>query len=234
MPRALQTQLAQLQAAGAQWVINTGRTLDDLHLGLGRAQLSVQPDYVVVVEREVFHCVNGGYEPFTEWNAACARTQAALFARIAARLPELFDWIHLHYDANVFEDEWSPFCLIARDNQDADGIQEHVDLFFADEPHLTFVRNDIYGRLSHSDFTKGTALSELARQLSIPREGIFVAGDHWNDLSMLQPDRAEWIVAPANAVDAVRAHMESINGFIAHSPCGEGVLEGLEWALQPT
>tara|TARA_B100001939_G_scaffold342143_1_gene352854 strand:- start:1040 stop:1843 length:804 start_codon:yes stop_codon:yes gene_type:complete len=231
VPHALQTKLAQLQAQGATWVINTGRTLDDLRLGIDHAKLTVHPDYVVVVEREIFRCVEHGYEPLTEWNDRCTRMQSALFASIADRLPELFDWVNLHFSANVYEDEWSPFCLIARNNRDADAIQEYVDAFFVGDSQLTFVRNDIYGRLSHTDFTKGTALTELARQLGIPREGIFVAGDHWNDLSMLQPERAEWLVSPANSISEVLTHMERIDGFIAPSECGDGVLEGLEWAL---
>ena len=37
VPHALQTKLAQLQAQGATWVINTGRTLDDLRLGIDHA-----------------------------------------------------------------------------------------------------------------------------------------------------------------------------------------------------
>jgi len=234
VPQALQTKLAQLQAQGATWVINTGRTLNDLRLGIDNAELTVHPDYVVVVEREIFRCVEHGYEPLTDWNDRCTRTQAALFALIAERLPELFDWVNLNFNANVYEDEWSPFCLIARNNTDADAIQEYVNAFFADDQQLTFVRNDIYGRLSHTDFTKGTALTELAQTLDVPREGIFVAGDHLNDLSMLQPDRAEWLVSPANSISEVIAHMERIDGFIASSECGEGVLEGLEWALQKT
>ena len=185
----------------------------------------------MVVEREIFRCVKHGYEPLTDWNARCTRTQSALFASIADRLPELFDWVNLHFSANVYEDEWSPFCLIARNNRDADAIQEYVDAFFAGDSQMTFVRNDIYGRLSHTDFTKGTALAELARQLDIPRGGIFVAGDHWNDLSMLQPELAEWLVSPSNSISEVLTHMERIDGFIAPSECGEGVLEGLEWAL---
>ena len=38
VPYALQTKLAQLQAQGATWVINTGRTLDDLRLGIDHAE----------------------------------------------------------------------------------------------------------------------------------------------------------------------------------------------------
>ena len=230
VPYALQTKLAQLQAQGATWVINTGRTLDDLRLGIDHAKLTVHPDYVVVVERNL-PMRGSQLRTIDRLERCCTRTQSALFASIADRLPELFDWVNLHFSANVFKDEWSPFCLIARNNRDADAIQEYVDAFFAGDSQLTFVRNDIYGRLSHTDFTKGTALAELARQLDIPRGGIFVAGDHWNDLSMLQPELAEWLVSPSNSVSEVLTHMERIDGFIAPSECGEGVLEGLEWAL---
>ena len=84
VPHALQSKLAQLQAQGATWVINTGRTLDDLRLGIDQAELTVHPDYVVVVEREIFRCVKHGYEPLTDWNARCTRTQSALPEKTAA------------------------------------------------------------------------------------------------------------------------------------------------------
>ena len=93
------------------------------------------------------------------------------------------------------------------------------------------MRNDVYARLSHTEYTKGTALKEVARLLNIPCEGILAAGDHWNDMSMLQPDCAQWVVAPANAITEVAEYVKSINGFLANSDSGLGVLEGLEWAL---
>ena len=232
VPEALQNQLGSLQKAGAVWVINTGRTLEDLRFGLARADLSVHPDYVVVVEREIYRCNEDRFESLTDWNERCAVTQAGLFAGVADRLPDLFDWVNLHFNASVYEDAWSPFCLIARNNADADAIQAHVNTVFADVPELTFVRNDVYGRLSHTAFTKGTALSELARRLQIPTENILAAGDHWNDLSMLHPDHARWIIAPANAIPEVADHIETVEGYLAKSECGDGVFEGINWALE--
>ena len=111
-------------------------------------------------------------------------------------------------------------------------IQQFVEKQISNEPLLTFVRNDIYARLSHIEYTKGTALNEVARLLNIPCEGILAAGDHWNDISMLQPNCAQWIVAPANAITKVAQHVKSIDGFLANSDSGQGVLEGLEWALK--
>ena len=232
VPEALQRKLKELQADGTQWVINTGRTLEDLQHGLDLADLSVHPDYVVVVEREIHRWDGGKFQPHSEWNERCAATQAALFAQITDRLPEIFDWVNLHFTASVYEDEWSPFCLIAHNNADADEIQQFVEKQISNEPLLTFVRNDVYARLSHIEYTKGTALNEVARLLNIPCEGILAAGDHWNDISMLQPNCAQWIVAPANAITKVAQHVKSIDGFLANSDSGQGVLEGLEWALK--
>jgi len=231
VPIALQAKLRELQDKGVKWIINTGRTLEDLQYGLDKADLSVHPDYVVVVEREIYRYEGDEFIPHSKWNKRCAAAQAALFAHISDRLPEIFEWVNLHFTASVYEDQWSPFCLIARNNPDADEIQEYVEKKLADEPLLSFVRNDVYARLSHIEYTKGTALKEVTRLLNIPSEGVLVAGDHWNDISMLQPECAQWVVAPANAIPEVAQYVSSINGFIAQSNCGLGVLEGLEWAL---
>jgi len=231
VPIALQEKIRKLQENGIKWIINTGRTLEDILYGMKAAELTVRPNYIVVVEREIYQDKNGEYQPHSKWNERCAAAQSALFAHISGRLPEIFEWVNLHFTASVYEDQWSPFCLIAGNNSDADAIQEFVEKKFADEPLLSFVRNDVYARLSHAEYTKGTALKEVARLLNIPCEGILTAGDHWNDISMLQPECAQWVVAPANAIPEVAEYVRSINGFIAPSDCGLGVLEGLEWAL---
>ena len=130
VPIALQEKLAQLQAEGATWLINTGRELADLCDGLAQADLSVHPDYVVAVEREIFRCAGDEFIPLTDWNEQCAATQNAIFEKNHARLPELFEWVNEHFDAQVYEDQWSPFCLIARNNADADVIQKRVNDHF--------------------------------------------------------------------------------------------------------
>ena len=68
VPVALQEKIGELQVAGTRWIINTGRTLEDLQSGLEEAKLTVHPDYVVVVEREIYQCVNGDYKPHSQWN----------------------------------------------------------------------------------------------------------------------------------------------------------------------
>src|SRR5947207_8002823 len=75
---ALQRLIGRLQEAGTWWVINTGRDLSSLLETLARARLSVRPDYLVVVEREIYVRDKAQYVGCEDWNRACAQPHAAL------------------------------------------------------------------------------------------------------------------------------------------------------------
>jgi hydroxymethylpyrimidine pyrophosphatase-like HAD family hydrolase len=232
VPHDLQELIADLQRQGAKWVINTGRDLTSVMEGIARARLSIRPDYLVVVEREI-HLLDGlHYIPCGGWNDACASDHAGLFARIRPDVPDLFSWVEKHYPANVYEDPWSPFCLIARCNEDADAIMQFLQEYATGVPELTVVRNDVYARFSHTKYNKGTALAEIARQLGIGREHVFAAGDHLNDLPMLSTQFAQCLVAPDNAVPEVKELVRGQKGYVSHQPWGHGVARGLEHYLQ--
>ncbi|MSU40726.1 MAG: HAD family phosphatase [Pedosphaera sp.] len=234
VPVALQERLGQLQAAGVHWVINTGRDLPSLMGGLARVSLLVRPDYVVTVEREIHQAHptrQGVFVPHTAWNARCTAAHQQLFATIHARLPALREWICDQYEAGLYEDEFSPFCLTAKTNADADAIERETNARFADVPELSFVRNDVYGRLAHRDFNKGSALAEVARLCAVSQRECLAAGDHFNDLPMLEQRFAHWLVAPGNAIAEVKEQVRRQQGFVSTQPCGHGVLEGLDWAL---
>jgi hydroxymethylpyrimidine pyrophosphatase-like HAD family hydrolase len=232
VPLGLQQLLASLQARGARWVINTGRDMSNLMESLVRARLGVMPDYLVLVEREIHVREGAHYVPLVEWNQSCTRAHASLFSRVKGDIPRLVAWIHARYEATVYEDAFSPFCLIAGDNGDADEIVAYLDEYCRAVPDLTVVRNDVYARFSHAGFSKGTALSELARRLSIPPERVFAAGDHWNDLPMLRRERAGYLVAPANAIEPVKEAVRLQGGYVSNEICGSGVLDGIEHYLR--
>ena len=99
-------------------------------------------------------------------------------------------------------------------------------------PQLAVVRNDVYARFSHASYNKGTALAEIARQLGVSRDETFAAGDHLNDLPMLCGTYARCVVAPDNAVPAVKEIVRQQNGYISHQPWGHGVARGLEFYLE--
>ena len=94
------------------------------------------------------------------------------------------------------------------------------------------VRNDVYARFSHKAYNKGTALAEIGRRLGIGPDHIIAAGDHLNDLPMLSQEYARWLVAPVNAISAVKEAVLRQNGYVSEKQWGHGVAHGVRRVLQ--
>lgn len=232
VPEELVSLIAALQARGTKWVINTGRDMSSLMEALARARVPVQPDFLVLVEREIFIHDGVRYAPHASWNGTCERDHEELFARIRPEVPGLMAWVNARFRATVYADPFSPFCLIAGNNGDADAIHAHLESYCAGIPNLAVVRNDVYARFSHAAYNKGTALAELSRLTGAKAAEVFAAGDHLNDLPMLSKEYAGCLVSPANAIPAVKAAVRRQNGFVSRLPCGNGVVEGLKHYLR--
>jgi len=140
-------------------------------------------------------------------------------------------WINARFHARIYVDAFSPFCLIAGNNGDADVIHAYLTEYSLGVPQLTVVRNDVYARFSHEAYNKGTALAELTRRLGYHRDQVFAAGDHLNDLPMLSSLHARWLATPSNAVDAVKQAVRQQNGFVSQLSHGNGVAEAIKYYL---
>jgi HAD superfamily hydrolase (TIGR01484 family) len=231
IPLALLQLLADLQGRGAKWVINTGREMSSLMETLARANISLEPDYLVLVEREIHVHENSQYMGLEEWNAACTRVHAELFAKVQPRLTNVIKRINERFHTSFYEDAYSPLCLIARDNDQMDGIHLILDEFCSTIPDLTVVRNDVYARFSHRAFNKGSALGEIARRLGIAPDAIFAIGDHLNDLPMLSVKYAGYLAAPANAVPLVKTKVRTEGGYVSARENGNGVADAIKYYL---
>jgi hydroxymethylpyrimidine pyrophosphatase-like HAD family hydrolase len=228
----LQTLIGDLQRRGVKWAINTGRDMDSLMEALAQAELAIQPDFLVLVEREI-HLYNGsGYVGLDAWNDQCARSHEALFDRVRLDLPQLCTWISARFNATIYEDPYSPFCLIAGNSGDAESIHAYLDDYCRGIPHLSVMRNDVYARFCHDAYNKGTALAELTRRLGLGPAQVFAAGDHLNDLPMLSSQYARWLAAPRNAIDSVKTAVQNQTGYVSQLPHGHGVAEALIFHLQ--
>src|ERR1039458_9713530 len=97
IPESLQTLIGDLQSRGAKWVINTGRDMSSLMEALARAKISVEPDYLVLVEREIYCHADSQYLAFEDWNAACTHAHSEVFARVRADLPRIVAWISARF-----------------------------------------------------------------------------------------------------------------------------------------
>jgi len=222
--------IAQLQKRGAAWAINTGRSVDLLESGLADLDFPIHPDFILTSERDIFRpSSNGGakWEPFGDWNERVARKHAELFHSAEAVLAEVVDFVTQKTKARLLYHSAGLEGLVAENEEELDRVTEFVDRARAKQPKFHYQRNTVYLRFCHADYHKGAALAELSRLLAIPRDQIFAAGDHHNDISMLDGRFAAYPACPANAIPEVKAAVHSAGGYVAMKNHGAGVHEAL-------
>lgn len=220
------------QQKGMKWAISTGRDTQEVLSTLEYYHICARPDFLSVVERKLYERQGDKYISMEPWNTTCMEVHDKLYCRIAPLLPEIEDWIIKNYSRSmIYKDNYSPLCIIAHNNPEADVVLEHVQNHFAHIPELSIVRNDVYARLAHKDYHKGATLLELERYTGITPAETCVAGDHYNDLSMLRKEIAHNIITPDSAIQPVKEHVQREGGYIAKLPFGDGIVEGMEHFL---
>ncbi|MEY2537875.1 MAG: hypothetical protein QOG67_1615 [Verrucomicrobiota bacterium] len=225
--------IGQLQRDGAVWAINTGRSVDLLESGLVDFAFPFQPDFILTSERDVFRPGANGqrWEAFGEWNERCARDHQELFSASESVLAEVIDFVNQKTKARVIYEPGGPAGLIAASEEEMNRVTEFIDQARARQPKFHYQRNTVYLRFCHADYHKGAALAELGRLIDIPRENIFAAGDHHNDISMLDGRFAAMPACPANAIDEVKDAVRNAGGYVAQREQGAGVHEALRHFL---
>ncbi len=218
-----------LQDAGAIWAINTGRSVDLLESGLADFSFPIRPDFILTTERDVFRPGQNGdkWEPFGDWNERCAHDHAELFSSAQSVLAEVIDFVMQKTKARLIYHSEGLEGLVAENDEEMERITEFIEQARAEHPNLDYQRNTVYLRFCHADYHKGSALAELARLIEVPRENIFAAGDHHNDISMLDGQVAAMPSCPANAIEEVKSAVRAAGGYVAEKQHGAGVHEAL-------
>jgi HAD superfamily hydrolase (TIGR01484 family) len=221
--------IGQLQATGVLWAINTGRSLELLESGLTDFAFPIHPDFILTSERDIFRpSSNGGdWEPFGDWNERVARKHAELFTSAEAVLAEVVDFVTQKTKARLLYHSTGLEGLVAENEEELDRVTRFIDRAREKQPKFHYQRNTVYLRFCHFDYHKGAALAELSRLIDIPREHIFAAGDHHNDISMLDGRFARYPACPANAIPEVKDAVKSAGGYVAAKNHGAGVHEAL-------
>src|SRR5437016_8531184 len=225
--------IRELQDAGAIWAINSGRSVDMLESGLADCSYPIRPDFIITEERDVFRPGQNGdkWETFGDWNERCAREHRELFSSASGVLAEVIDFVTQKTQARVIYEPDGPAGLIANSEEEMNLVTEFIEQARARHPKLDYQRNTVYLRFCHADYHKGAALAELARLIEVPRENIFTAGDHHNDISMLDGTLAAMPSYTAHAIDQVKAAVRNAGGYVAKREYGAGVREALEFFL---
>jgi len=221
--------IGQLQANGVLWAINTGRSVDLLESGLVDLAFPIHPDFILTSERDIFRPSSnrGKWEPFGDWNERVARKHAELFHSAESVLAEVVDFVTQKTRARLLYHSAGLEGLIAESEEELDRVTKFIDRAREKQPQFHYQRNTVYLRFCHADYHKGAALAELSRLLEIPRDYIFAAGDHHNDISMLDGRFAQYPACPSNAIAEVKDAVRTAGGYVASKPCGAGVHEAL-------
>ncbi len=225
--------IRKLQDRGAIWAINTGRSVDLLESGLTDFGFPIRPDFILTSERDVFRPGKNGdpWEAYGDWNERCAREHRELFSSASSVLAEIVDFVNQKTKARIIYEPEGPAGLITTTEEEMDRVTEFIEKARSKNPKFNYQRNTVWLRFCHADYHKGAALAELARLVDVPRENIFAAGDHHNDVSMLDGRVAGMAACPANAIPEVKHAVRSAGGYIAKAEHGSGVHEALQYFL---
>jgi HAD superfamily hydrolase (TIGR01484 family) len=223
--------IRDLQNAGTIWAINSGRSVDLLESGLASFEIPIRPDFILTTERDVFRPGRNGdnWEPFGDWNDRCARDHAELFSSAQPVLAEVIDFVTQETKARLIYDSDRLEGLAAENEEEMEQIAKFIEEARAGHPKFDYQRNGIYLRFCHTDYHKGAALAELARLIGVSRDNIFAAGDHHNDISMLNGKVAAMPSCPANAIPEVQTAVRNAGGYVAEREHGAGVHEALRY-----
>lgn len=220
----------QLRSEGVIWAINTGRALFHILDGLDEYKFPIRPDYVLTAEREVYRQTSdgAGWEDFGDWNERTNRAHEELFKKAESLLKEIKLFISKETQARSIDDR-SGLGVVASNEQELERIIGFIDSIRAEVPEFYYQRNSVYLRYCHADYSKGSALGELARLLGLSRDQIFAAGDHYNDIPMLNGRYAQWVCCPSNSARLVKETVLQAGGYVARSDASQGVVEALEY-----
>lgn len=223
----LMSLFAELQSRGVRWAVNTGRDLPLALEGLDQFGFGIRPDFLLTAERDIFHPLDGEWVPFGSWNRKCSLDHDELFSRSGGLLEDIERFLRTQVRAEAIWEGQRMVGLAAGSERDMDLTCRFLERERRRVPGFAFMRNTLYVRFCHEAYNKGTALSELGRLIDVGPNQIFAAGDHYNDLPMLDGVHARWVCCPANAVTAVKQAVTSAGGHVASSLCSAGVVEAL-------
>lgn len=218
--------LVEHKKSGGLWAVNTGRSLCHAIEGVEKFEPPVQPDFLLTNEREIFHRTpDGRWVPEQAWNETCYKRHEDLFARSAGLFKHIRDLARVNPGISLSEENGQPAGVITSDEEMMDKFVSALDVSRRKVPNFSYQRNTIYLRFAHSDYHKGSALGELCRILRISESEVLAAGDHFNDIPMLDGRYASHPCCPSNAIPEVRATVLASGGHLASKPAAEGVAE---------
>ncbi len=220
-----------LREKGVFWAVNTGRVVWHIAEGLEEFGFPFQPDFILTSERHIYRPAKNGtdWEDFGSWNVRCEEDHRVLYSEARSVFDAISSFVEKKTKAQmIFEDDM-PMGLVTSSEEEMDHVCKFIEKARRGAPKFHYQRNTQYLRFCHADYSKGTALGELARLIGVERDEIFAAGDHFNDIPMLDGQHARWVACPSNSADAVKETVLAADGYVAQGSCSQGIVEALRY-----
>ncbi|MEI6073306.1 MAG: HAD hydrolase family protein [Verrucomicrobiae bacterium] len=218
--------LTRHRSAGGVWALNTGRSLEHAVEGLAIFSAPVAPDFLLTSEREIFsRNDDGSWTPHAEWNDLCTERHDALFLSAAPVIRTICSFAERSPDVTVIEEGGRPAGLVTSSEAVMDEVAAFIERESIEHPDFSYQRNTVYLRFCHRDYHKGSSLGEVCRMLQIDRAAVLAAGDHFNDIPMLDGRYAAFPCCPSNAIPEVKRTVRAAGGHVAALPAADGIAE---------
>ena len=221
------------QTHQAYWGINTGRSLMQTVQGLAEALFPFLPDFIIAREREIYTPNNfGRWVPVSQWNTRCDKEHHKLFRKHRRLMKRMQQWVESETAAVWGLQSGEPAGIVASTATEMDWILQYLNQELENTPLLSYQRNGIYLRFSHSHYHKGSAMAEVARLCGLNASRTYAIGDGHNDLDMLDVSVASLLACPQNACDEVKTRILDCGGYIAQGIASRGAIESLKVLIQ--
>jgi HAD superfamily hydrolase (TIGR01484 family) len=209
------------------WVVCTGRSLRSFNsVFLPMRTFGIVPDYVIARHAYIYEKIRVGYKPHWLWNIQVLHLQGQDMWRVRRAIPRLRRAVLSRNPfARVVFQNAMRICFKFDDDGAANFGAEIIHREAKPYKHL-----QVFHHLREVDvrtvpFTKGLAVTELARHLGVPPGQILVVGDGHNDISMMEMHPAIRTACPSNAAAEVIETVHRTGGHIAGTRSLGGVMD---------
>lgn len=215
---------------GARWVICTGRSLRSFrHVFRPMMMLGIVPDYVISRHAYIYERKSVGWVPHGVWNLRVRWLQWRHEWKVRQAIPRMRrQMLRKNPFARVVLESRGRITFQFEDEGATRFGMEIIQLVAQSSRYLQVFQYPCEVDVRAIPFTKGLAISELARRIGVTPERVLVVGDGHNDISMMQPEVARWTSCPVNAAPEVIEAVHEAGGHIASSHSLLGVLETLK------
>lgn len=225
---AMGDSLRLLRQQGAAWVINTGRSLGQTLQGLAQYGIFQEPDFIIAQEGEIYKPgFFSRWKDYGPWNKLARKKHERFIRDHKAFFDQIKTVVATQTQGEFLTGDAGELGIAASSDEEMDQLTTLIEQHRLHAPEVGYQRNGIYLRFAHYDYSKGTALIELARLLNLTANDCFAAGDNYNDVSMLNTRVARMIACPGNSLPPIKELVRQQGGFVANGVASVGMIEAL-------